>query len=206
MKNILLVSCSPRGEQSCSHQIASRIVDELKFNHPGARVAVRDLANEPLPHVGQAFIGALASPAERRTVAQAQAIELSDDLVGELFAADVVVLAAPMYNFGVPSSLKAWVDHIVRSGRTFTYTQNGPQGLLKDKRVILVVSRGGVYSDGPMKAMDFQESYLRSILDFIGISDVYVVRVEGVAMGEGAVERAMASAREQAETVAQSLA
>jgi FMN-dependent NADH-azoreductase len=130
----------------------------------------------------------------------------SDHLIDELFAADVVVMAVPMHNFGPPSTLKAWFDHIARAGRTFAYSDKGREGLLKGKKAIVVLARGGVYSDGPAKALDFQEPYVRSMLDFIGITDVHVVRVEGVAMGEDAVKRAIASAKEQADTVTRALA
>jgi FMN-dependent NADH-azoreductase len=206
MKNILLVLSSPRGRQSYSHQFAGDIVDDLKLRHPAATVVVRDLATEPLPHVGEAFVGGLFSRPEQRTPDQATAMARSDRLIDELFATDVVVIAAPMHNFGPPSTLKAWFDHIVRAGRTFAYTDKGPEGLLKGKKAIVVLARGGVYSHGPAKARDFQEPYVRSMLDFIGITDVHVVRVEGVAMGEDAVKRAMASAREQADTVARAFA
>jgi FMN-dependent NADH-azoreductase len=206
MKNVLLVLSSPRGPQSYSHQFASHIVDGLKVRHPEATVVVRDLAKEPLPHVGEAFVGGLYSPPEQRTPDQARAMARSDSLIDELFAADVVVIAVPMHNFGLPSTLKAWIDYVVRAGRTFAYSEKGPQGLLKGKKAILVLARGGVYSDGPAKALDFQESYLRSILGFVGITDVQAVRVEGVAMGEEAVKRAMASAREQADTAARAFA
>jgi len=206
MKNVLLVLSSPRGEHSYSHRFAREIVGGLTVQHPEATVAVRDLAKEPLPHVGEAFVGGMFSPPESRTAAQAQAIALSDLLIDELFAADVLVIAVPMHNFGPPSSLKAWIDHIARAGRTFAYSENGPQGLVKGKKAILVVARGGVYSDGPMKTLDFQESYVRSVLGFLGIVDVRVVRLEGVAMGEDALKRAITSAKEQVDTVARALA
>jgi FMN-dependent NADH-azoreductase len=206
MKNILLVLSSPRGPQSYSHQVAGDIVGDLKLRHPAATVVVRDLAKEPLPHVGEAFVGGLFSPPERRTPDQAAAMARSDRLIDELFGADVVVIAAPMHNFGPPSTLKAWFDHIARAGRTFAYTDKGPEGLLKGKKAIVVLARGGVYSDGPAKALDFQEPYVRSMLGFIGITDIHVVRVEGVAMGEDAVKRAMASAKEQADTAARAVA
>jgi len=128
MKNILLVLSSPRGWKSHSHQFASHIVDDLKARHPGAKVVVRDVAKEPLPHVGEAFGTGRVLPLEKRNPAEAKALALSDALVDELVAADVVVLAAPMYNFGLPSSLKAWIDHIVRPGRTFSYSEKGPEG------------------------------------------------------------------------------
>src|SRR3979411_2911288 len=128
---------------------------------------------------------------------EAKAPSLSAALVDELAAADVLVLAVPMYNFGLPSSLKAWIDHIVRPGRTFSYSEKGPEGLLKGKKAVVVVARGGAYSEGPAQQLDFQESYLRAVLGFIGITNVHVVRVEGVAMGEEALKNAMASAKAQ---------
>jgi|SRR6266853_5285962 len=206
MKNILLVLSSPRGQQSHSHQFAGDIVDDLRLRHPGVTVVVRDLAKEPLPHVGEAFVGGLYSPPEQRTPDQATAMARSDRLIDELFAADVMVMAVPMHNFGLPSTLKAWFDHIARAGRTFAYTDKGPEGLLKGKKAIIVLARGGVYSDGPAKALDFQEPYVRSMLGFIGITDVHVVRVEGVAMGQDAVKRAIASAKGQADTAARAVA
>ncbi len=122
---------------------------------------------------------------------------LSDALIDELRAADILVLAAPMHNFGIPSTLKAWIDHVVRAGRTFSYTSKGPVGLLTGKRAILVLATGGVYSDGPAKAFDFQEPYLRTILGFMGITDVDVVRVEGVATSAVGPEKALAEATER---------
>lgn len=200
MKNILLVLSSPRGKDSYSQQVAMRMVDDL-VRQTQAAVKVRDLAKAPLPHVGEEFVSGIHTPAELRNERQAQAVAASDRLVDELLAADLVVVAAPMYNFGLPSTLKAWVDHVARAGRTFSYTEKGPVGLVKDKKVILVVSRGGIYSEGPMKALDFQESYLRSVLGFLGMTDVEVVRVEGVGLGEEAVRRAIASAQAQAKSI-----
>src|SRR5712691_2489876 len=198
MKNILLVLSSPRGWKSYSHQFASHIVDDLKARHPDAKVVVRDVAKEPLPHVGEAFGTGRVLPPEKRSPAEAKALALSDALVDELAAADVVVFAVPMFNFGLPSSLKAWIDHVVRPGRTFSYSEKVPEGLLKGTNAV-VVARGGVYSEGPAKQLDFQESYLRASLGFIGITNVHMVRVEGVAMGEEALKSAMASAKAQSE-------
>ena len=206
MKKILLVLSSPRGTQSHSHQIAHRIIDDLKTRHAGAEVVVRDVSREPLPYVGEAFVSGLFTPPEKRNLAEAKAMSVSDALVDELVAADIVVLAVPMYNFGLPAALKSWIDHVVRAGRTFSYSAAGPAGLLKDKKAILVVSRGGVYSEGPMKAFDFQETYLRSVLGFIGLTDVQVVRVEGVAMGPNALTNAISAANVQAEEVVRAIA
>lgn len=206
MKNILFVLSSPRGGQSYTNRFAGRFVDDLKARHPGAKVVVRDVAGEPLPHVAEAFVEGRVLPPENRSAEQAAALTVSDALVDELAAADVVVLAVPMYNFGLPSSLKAWIDHIVRPGRTFSYTEKGPVGLLEGKQAVLVLARGGIYSAEPMKQLDFQESYLRAVLGFIGITDVRAVRVEGVGMGEDAVKNAVASAQAQSEEVAREFA
>jgi FMN-dependent NADH-azoreductase len=121
-----------------------------------AKVTVRNLAFNPPPHVGQAFVGALAAPPQQQTPQQADALALSEELIDELAAADLVVMAVPMHNFGIPSTLKAWIDHVVRAGRTFSYTPNGPQGLLKGKRAIVVLATGGIHSSGPTKAFDFR--------------------------------------------------
>ncbi len=185
MKRILLVSSSPRGAQSYSHRVAQRVVDEFAAREPGAEVVVRDLVRDPLPHLGEAFVSGMARPASERSAEEAEALDRSDRLIDELVAADVVVIAAPMYNFGIPSGLKAWIDHVARAGRTFRYGATGPEGLLKGKRAVLVVARGGVYTKGPMLKMEFQESYLRGVLGFLGITDVQTIRVEGVAIGRG---------------------
>ncbi|MDB6065983.1 MAG: FMN-dependent NADH-azoreductase [Pedosphaera sp.] len=194
MKNILLIQSSPRGLESYSEKVARAIVGDLEERHPGANVVVRDLAQNPPPHVGQAFVGGLSTGPEQRTPEQTKALVLSDVLIDELLAADIIVLAIPMYNFGLPSTLKAWIDHVVRIGRTVSYSQKGPEGMLKGKRAILVLARGGVYSDGPAKPMDFQEPYLRTVLGFIGITDIDVVPVEGLAMSAIGPEKAVASA------------
>src|SRR6266446_10090394 len=206
MKNILFVLSSSSGWNSYSHQFASHVVDDLKARHPGAKVVVRDVAKEPLPHVDAAFVTGRALPPEKRSPAEAKSLALSDVLLAELEAADIIVFAVPMYNFGVPSSLKAWIDHVVCPGRAFYYTEKGPEGLLKGKKAVVVVSRGGVYSQGPAQQLDFQESYLRAVLGFIGITNVHVVRVEGVAMGEEALKNAMASAKAQSEEVVREFA
>ena len=194
MKNILLIQSSPRGSESYSRKVARSVVSDLEERHPGANVVVRDLAQNPPPHVGEAFVGGISTGPEQRTPEQTRALALSDVLIDELMAADIIVLAVPMHNFGPPSTLKAWIDHVVRVGRTFSYSQKGPEGLLKGKRTILVLARGGVYSDGPAKPFDFQEPYLRTILSFIGLTDVEVVPVEGIAMNAVGPEKAVASA------------
>ena len=195
MKNILLIQSSPRGLDSYSQKVARFIAGDLEERYPGANVVVRDLAQNPPPHVGQAFVGGGSTGPEQRTPEQIKALAISDVLIDELLAADILVLAVPMHNFGPPSTLKAWIDHVVRIGRTVSYSsQKGPEGMLKGKRVILVLARGGVYSDGPAKPLDFQEPYLRAILGFIGLTDIDVVHVEGAAMSTIGPEKAVASA------------
>ena len=201
MKNILFITSSPRGSESYSQRVAETIVSELTRRYPDAKVVTRDLAKNPLPHIGEAFVGGLSIQPEQWTPEQAAALALSDALIDEMEAADIIVLAVPMHNFGPPSTLKAWIDHVVRARRTVTYSQQGPEGLLKGKRAILVVARGGVYSEGPAKTLDFQEPYLRATLGFIGITDIEVVRVEGVALSETGVQKAMVSAAAQSNAI-----
>jgi FMN-dependent NADH-azoreductase len=194
MKNILLIQSSPRGSESYSQRVADSIVNEIEDRHLSTTVTFRDLAQDPILHVGPAFVSALSAKPEELTAAQSEALALSDALIGELVTADVILLAVPMHNFGIPSTLKAWIDHVVRAGRTFTYSEGGPEGLLKGKRLILVLASGGVYSNGPAKQFDFQEPYLRAVLGFIGLTDIEVVRVEGVAMNTIGAEKAVATA------------
>ena len=201
MKNILLIQSSPRGLESYSQKVARSIVSDLEERHPGANVVVRDLTQNPPPHVGPAFVGGISTGPEQRTPEQIKALALSDVLIDEVLAADVIVFAVPMHNFGPPSTLKAWIDHVVRIGRTVSYSQKGPEGMLTGKRAILVLARGGVYSDGPAKPLDFQEPYLRAILGFIGLTDIDVVSVEGVAMSAIGPEKAVASALAQSREI-----
>jgi FMN-dependent NADH-azoreductase len=201
LKNILLIQSSPRGSESYSQKVARSIVGDLEELYPGANVVVRDLAQNPPPHVGQAFVGGGSTGPKQRTPEQIKALALSDVLIDEVLAADVIVFAVPMHNFGPPSTLKAWIDHVVRVGRTVSYSQKGPEGMLKGKRAILVLARGGVYSDGPAKPLDFQEPYLRAILGFIGLTDIEVVRVEGVAVSAIGPEKAVASAMAQSREI-----
>jgi len=201
MKNILLVLGSPRGSASYSHQMGRRIVDDLKSRYPSAQVVVRNLGKEPLPQINDAFVTGRMLAANQRSASENQALALSDVLVGELMAADVVVLATPMHNFGISAAVKTWIDYIVRPGVTFSYSSSGAMGLVKDKKVILALASGSVYAEGPMKQYDFQEPYLRAVLGFIGMTDVEVVRIEGVGLGEDAVRNAVTSAKARADDI-----
>lgn len=191
--NILQVNSSAR-QNAHSTKLASELVQGLVAANPGASVAVRDLTTQPHPALDEATLGALFTPVEQRSAEQAARVALDDALIAEIQAADVVVLGVPMYNFGISSQLKNWIDAIARAKVTFQYTANGPEGLLKNKKVIAVLTRGGLYRDQPH---DTQVPYLRNVLGFLGMTDVQFVYAEGIAMGPEAEAAALASAREQ---------
>ncbi len=193
MTSILFVTSSPRGSDSYSNRVAARVLDELKQAHPGAKIVVRDVARVPLPHVDEDFVAAIGTGEGPKTPRQQAILARSDALVDELLEADFVVIAAPMYNFGIPSTLKAWIDHVARAGRTFRYSEKGPEGLVKGKKVILIHSRGGVYSSGPAQPLDHQGTYLRSLLGFLGMTDIESIDIEGVAYGADAAEQAVSN-------------
>lgn len=196
--NILQIDSSPLGDRSVSRKLTAKTVAELKAKYPDCNIIIRDFGTVPLPHLNGMTIGAFFTPTDQRNEVQNDALKLSDQAIAELMAADIIVIGVPMWNFGIPSSLKAWIDHIIRAGKTFKYGAAGPESLLpKGKKVIIVSSRGGIYSDGPMKIMDYQETYLSAVLGFIGLRDVSFVRAEGVAMGEEAAKKAVHNAENQ---------
>jgi FMN-dependent NADH-azoreductase len=201
MSQVLLVTSSPRGAASHSSKIAGKLADQLASGDPQSTVVVRDLFRDPLPHIGEDFVTALGTPAESRTPGQRAAVALSDRLIAELFAADVIVIASAMINFGVSSTLKTYIDNLLRAGATFRYSAAGPEGLVKGKKAYIVQASGGVYSQGPMQPFDFQDSYLRHVLGFIGIADVEVIRMEGIAFGPEAAEKAVSAATGRVSTV-----
>ncbi len=178
---ILNVISSPRAGQSYSIKLANGILDKLKQEHPDAKVVTRDLATDPFPHLEEAKIQAFLAPAEQRTPDQKEAMRHSDEAIAEVTGSDVIVVGAPLYNFGIASTLKAWVDHISRAGVTFKYTDKGPVGLIEGKKVYVALSSGGVYSEGPYASYDFVAPYLKTIFAFLGMTDVDIVRVEGTA-------------------------
>ena len=155
---------------------------------------MRDLTREPLPHIDDTFAAARNTPADHLTASQNAALRLSDELLKEVNAADTLIIAAGMINFGIPSTLKAYIDYILRPGVAFRYTEKGPEGLVKGKKAYLVVARGGNYSAAPMQAFNFQDPYLRAALGLIGITDVEVIAVEGVAYGPAAAKNAVSAA------------
>jgi FMN-dependent NADH-azoreductase len=194
MRQVLFLTTSAQLGKSKSGQIANRLLDGWRAANPGLEVVERDLGAAPVPHLGADLLGGFFAAPEQHSTAQAKAVALSNTLIGELEAADTLVIATPMYNFSIPSTLKAWIDHITRAGRTFRYTESGPVGLLTGKRAFIVVSRGGVYSEGAAKALDFQEPYLRAILGFVGITDVTFIYAEAQALGPEAAQRGLDAA------------
>jgi FMN-dependent NADH-azoreductase len=196
MSHFLLVTSSPRGSEGLSTRYASQLAKRLAAQRPGTTLTVRDLAATPLNHIGHAYVVGRATPPDARTAAQAEAVQLAESLVAELAAADAVVIGSAMINFGPPSPLKAWFDHVIWPGVTFRYAANSVEGLLKGKKVYLVTASGGDFSEGPMAAWDYQSGYLKHLLGFIGLTDIEHLRVEGVAHGPDAVRAAVASADE----------
>jgi FMN-dependent NADH-azoreductase len=193
---ILQINSSQRAGNSHSTRLAGRLVARLRAAHPDATVSVRDLGANPHPVLDEAALGALFTPAAQRTPEQSARVAQDDALIAQIEAADVVVLGVPMYNFGVPVQLKNWIDAISRAGVTFRYTANGPEGLLKGKKVYVALTRGGRYRDTPS---DSQVPYLKTVLSFLGMTDVQFVYAEGLAMGAEAEEKALTDAHAQIE-------
>ncbi len=187
------------GECSKSTQVASELVATLLRVGVTGAVKERALTPENMPHLSLETLGALGAAADQRNAAQQTKVAFADSLIEEVEEADVIAVAAPMYNFTIPTTLKAWLDHVARAGRTFRYNEKGqPIGLLKNKKVYAVVSRGGYYgSDDPVGAGEFQETYLRHILRFIGLEDVTFIHIEGQAVGAEAAEKGVALARSE---------
>lgn len=202
MSSILLVTSSPRGADSLSTKIASEFVDKLKAQNPVATVAHRDLGTNPIAHLDTVTTSAIKKQPADRTADEAAAVVESDALTAELLAADTVVLATGLINFNIYSTLKSWIDNVARAGLTFRYTAEGPEGLAKNKKVYIVLSAAGVYSEGPAMAMNHAVPYLKTVLAFMGMTDVEVIYVEGTAFGPEAFEKAIASAQERTQQLA----
>jgi FMN-dependent NADH-azoreductase len=191
MSTILVLDSAATGEASVSKALVREAVAALT-DGAQARVIHRDLGAEPVPHLTAATVAGIR--AEPATESEHAARALSDELIAELRAADTIVIGAPMYNFSVATTLRSWFDHVLRAGETFRYTDKGPQGLLTGKRVLVIESRGGLYSEGPAQAIDFQEPYLRHLLGFMGLGDVSFVHAEKIGFGPEARAAAIASA------------
>ena len=193
---LLHIDSSALGGASVSRQLTAQVVAQWKATHPDAEVDYLDLVADAPSHLNADSLGFRMPPGAELTEAQRRENAVSEALVSQFLAADVLVVGAPLYNFSVPSQLKAWIDRVAQVGRTFKYTEKGPQGLAGGKTVVLVSSRGGAYGDD--SAYEHQESYLKVVFGFFGITDVRVVRAEGLAMGEAARAKALDAAGVQA--------
>ena len=199
MPTLLQINSSLGGDHAASTQLADRLVARLAARLPGLVIVRRDLDRAPLAHLDAARLAALGKPAAARTHAEAQIAAEADAVLAEVLAAQHIVIAAPMYNFAVPSTLKSWFDLIARAGVTFRYTANGPEGLLLGKRAYLVTTRGGIHRDRPQ---DHLVPYVRTMLAFVGITDLKVVYAEGLALGAEPRDVALDRARLEIDSLA----
>jgi FMN-dependent NADH-azoreductase len=199
MTNVLIIDSAATGAASVSRKLTREAAERLQRRDPSARIVLRDIGSAPIPHLTEQTVPAIRAGIVDNEEART-ALALSDELVAELQDADLIILGAPMYNFGMPSTLKAWFDHVLRARVTFRYTEAGPEGLLKGKKAIVVETRAGLYSEGPAAAMDSQEPHIRTLLGFMGIDDVTFVRAEKLAFGPEVAEAAIAEAAEKIDT------
>lgn len=198
MKTLILLS-SILGDASLSGNLARHAVARLQASDPGASITVRDLAADAIPYFDAHAAGALFTPAEARDESQRAVVALSDTLIQELFDADRIVITVPVYNFGIPAQLKSYLDYVARAGVTFRYNADGtPQGLITGKRVVVIVSRGGLAQGTPVDSIT---PYLQTMLGFLGMTDIEIVAAEGVKMGEAALNRALDQARSDLDTL-----
>lgn len=182
MKNILHIISSPRGENSFSVKLGNAIVEKIEAANPGSTVKVTDLTTSALPHISASHLASFFTPEEQRTPDNKEIIRESEEAIADIQNADIIVIGTPLYNFGIPSTLKAWIDHIMRSGITFRYSENGPEGLLKNKKLYIAMASGGIYSEGPTALYDFATPYLKGVFAFLGITDIEIYRVEGTSV------------------------
>jgi len=199
VKTLLQINSSLNSGDGQSSVLASRFVDKWLQSNPQGRVVVRDLAAKPVPHLNAERFQAFLTPDEERDAEQAAYAAESDELISELENADIVVIGLPMYNFGIPSTLKAWIDHVARAGRTFKYTASGPLGLLADRPVVLFAARGGLYRNTPK---DTSSAYMTHFLNFVGIRDIQFVYAEGLAMGDDSRRHSLEAAAQNIDRIA----
>lgn len=199
MSRVLIIESSARQQDSVSRQLTREFTQQWQAAHPTDTLGLRDLALNPVPHLDADLLGGWMKPEAQRSAAEVQALLRSNELTDELLAADVLVLAAPMYNFTIPSTLKAWLDHVLRAGITFKYTPTGPQGLLSGKRAIVLTARGGIHAGA---SSDHQEPYLRQVMAFIGIHDVTFIHAEGLNMSGDFHEQGLNQAKAKLAAVA----
>jgi len=164
MKKVLNIISSVKGDDSFSIKLSNAVLEKIISIYPNSSIHTHDLSKSPFPHLEETVFTSFYTPQEKRTEAHKEAMLHSDEAIKELMESDILVIGVPLYNFGIPSTLKAWIDHVARSGVTFRYTDGRPEGLVKNKKVYLAIASGGVYSEGPMKSYDFTEPYLRAVL------------------------------------------
>jgi FMN-dependent NADH-azoreductase len=191
MSKLLVINSSPMGDNSVSRKLTAAFVEKYSANHSDVVVMDIDVSALKLPHLDGEILGAFFTPADQHNPEQAAHAKRSGDLIEQLKEADAIVIGAPMHNFGIPSTLKTYIDHIARAGHTFKYSENGPVGLLEDKPVYILGTRGGNYSAMGYPHMDFVLPYLKSVLGFLGIQNVTLIQANGLAMGPEAVESAL---------------
>lgn len=199
MKRILFIQSSLFGDDSASLRIARSLVEQMLDENPGSEVTRIDLAENALPHLDGEEFRSWTVPAGQRDAKQAALASRSDGLIEQLMAHDTLVLAVPMYNLGIPSTLKAWIDRVSRAGKTFRYTANGPVGLVTNMQAYLVFARGGMYCNTPL---DTQTGYLKSVLGLMGIGVAETIYAEGLNMGSGQREKSLANALDKARALA----
>ncbi|MEY8672758.1 FMN-dependent NADH-azoreductase [Francisella philomiragia] len=189
MRKILHIRSSIKEENSVSRKIGDDLIRHFKSTDK-VKVSERDLVDNSVEHINPDFINAMANNNQDR-------LATSNKLIEELFENDIIVIESPMYNFSIPSTLKSWIDNIMIARKTFLYTANGPEGLVKNKKAILVLSKGNIYSEGAAKPLDFQENYLKTILNFIGINDITVICAEGVDLNAETREKSLKQVEQQ---------
>jgi FMN-dependent NADH-azoreductase len=203
MPTVLVVTASPRGDRSVSRALSSFFAQEWAERHPDDTILLRDIGHHPVPHVTEPWVVGAFAPGDQQTDDSKAAIAVSDQLVDEFLAADRFIFAVPMHNFNIPSTFKAYIDQIVRPGRTFAVGPNGYEGLVKDKKALFITTSGGAYPPGTaMGARNFQEPYLRSVFAFIGVTEVQFIAAENMNQGEDTARQS----RERAETALKELA
>lgn len=198
-KRILNIVTSTKGETSFSNQLSKAVIEKLLNTNPGSQVETLDLSKTPLPYLTDSHINAVYTPAENQTEEQKAALKFSDEAIQTLVNSDFIVIGVPLYNFGIPAVLKGWIDQVARAGKTFSYADGSPKGLLTDKKVYLSIASGAIFSEGPYKSYDFSESYLKTVFGFLGMTDVTTFRVEGTAIpdfAENALQKALSSVEE----------
>ena len=199
MSNVLIIESSARQQGSFSRQLTRQFISQWQAARPADQVTVRDLALNPVPHLDANLLGGWMKPEAQRSADEQASLKRSDELTDEVLGADVLVLAAPMYNFAIPSTLKAWLDHVLRAGVTFKYTETGPQGLLTGKKAYVLTARGGLYAGS---TTDHQEPYLRQVMAFIGIHDVTFIHAEGMNLGGDFQDKGLKQAKAKLSAIA----